>query len=130
MQEQRNAPELEQWEEESRRLGRQAAENAASWIGPVECRAARELLGRIADGDPRADEYLPARPDLSGEWADERTPLSLAREVIGDERLGVTRLRDELVDALAEAFEEGVGEAFEDACVAEIRKWAEGGEAS
>jgi hypothetical protein len=70
----------------------------------------------MSDGDPALDDYLPARPNLSGEWADGLTPLALAREITGDDDPAA-----ELIDRLAEAYDDAVAETFEQACEAELR---------
>jgi hypothetical protein len=99
--------------------GVEAARTAASWAadGNTDPRGILRVLAMIEDGDD-VGQYLPRRPDLSGEWADDRTPLSLAREV--------TALDDpspDTIDELAEEFMRGVDETFEAACEAELRKW-------
>ena len=76
---------FESYPAEAAALGRQHAENAASWLGPMEVNSARALLGRLADGDPAVWDYLPPAPNLSGEWADGLTPLALAQYVTEDE---------------------------------------------
>jgi hypothetical protein len=99
--------------------GREAAQNAASWIGPVEVNSARALLGMLSDGDPAVWDYLPAEPNLSGEWSDDATPITLAREITGDDEPDAN-----VIDVLADAFESAVSEAFESACEREIERWA------
>jgi hypothetical protein len=111
-------------EQEAYALGAEHARTAASWIGPMEHRSAREILSLIEAGDPRADEYLPRRPDLSGEFADDPTPLSIAREITGLDLIGDGTAVEE-IDAICDAYEQGVSDTFEDACVTELRKWAE-----
>lgn len=106
-------------ESEATARGREAAHNAASWIGPVEVNSARELLGMLGAGDPAVWDYLPAVPNLSGEWADALTPLSLAREITGADEP-----HDDVIDTLADAFEAAVSEAFEAACERELERWA------
>src|SRR4051812_4422124 len=72
--------------EEATQLGRDAGLAAASWI--IDGNTKREfipaVLALMDDGDPRADEYLPAMPNLSGEWSDDPTPDGLARDILGD----------------------------------------------
>ena len=111
----------EGWIEEATEQGREAARAAASWTcdGNTDPEHAARVLDMLDDGDPQADGYLPARPNLSGEWAGDPTPLSLAREITGEQDPDA-----DLIDALAEAFEDGVSEAFEDACAAELRRHA------
>lgn len=118
----------DEWSHDARERGSEAARAVASWIGPVEVNSARELLSKLEDGDPAVWDYLPARPDLSGEWADGLTPARLFEDVTGrDYWQGFAfegDSHDELVDTIAQAFEEGVEETFEDACQTELRKWA------
>ena len=46
------------------------------------------------DGDPMADDRLPAYPTLSGEWADDPTPLSLALTIHGLAAAYVARIEE------------------------------------
>jgi len=103
----------------AREAGREAAHNAASWIGPVESNSARALLSMLSNGDPAVWDYLPAAPNLSGEWADDPTPLSLARSITG-----VSEPGGDAIDALADAFELAVADTFERACERELLRWA------
>jgi len=104
----------------ARVAGIEAARNAASWTtdGTTDVLDASRLLAMLDDGDPAAYDYLPRYPDLSGEWADDPTPLSLAREITGDDDPA-----PDVIDALAEAWEEAVAETFTDACEAELRRF-------
>lgn len=97
---------------QAREQGEDAARSAASWCvdGNTDEEHARRVVRMLDDGDPEADEYLPRRPDLSGEWAGEPTPQSLAKEIVG------TDCPDEIVEAISEAWEEGVTETFEQEC--------------
>lgn len=115
MQEQR----IEEWRREAFEQGKQAAEAAATWAadGNTSQEHIRCVLAGLEAGDPEAYDWLPARPDLSGVWADGCTPLSLAREIAPDE------LNPSIIDVLADAFEEGVTEHFEPACERELRGW-------
>src|SRR5262245_12994488 len=72
---------------EARELGAEHARNAAAWVadGNTDTEQIRKVLAMLDAGDPEADDYLPRRPDLSGEWADDPTPLSLYRELMGDD---------------------------------------------
>ena len=110
---------IEEWTREASEAGADAAKSAATWTvdGNVGEAYAPTMLKMLSDGDPQVYDYLPRRPDLSGEYADDVTPLSLAREI--------TSLEDpdpDLIDALADAYEAGVSETFEAACEAELRK--------
>ena len=113
----------ERWEAEAFRLGQEAARAAASWT--ADDHAAR-VLAMLEAGDPEAENYLPARPDLSGEWADAPTPRSLFEEVTGlDAHAEATFNQDAYQDVLGqlcEAWERGVAETFEAVCEAELRK--------
>lgn len=62
--------------ENARTLGRERGEYAASWLTVESVTRARGIL----DGDPEHLDALP-RPDLSGEWADDETPTTLARSL-------------------------------------------------
>lgn len=108
---------LETWEDEARELGAEHARNAASWVtdGNDTDDSRRRKLQRIEDGD--ASELI-RMPDLSGEFADDPTPLSIARDITGEDDPD-----SDTQDALAQAYEDGVSETFEDACVSELRKY-------
>jgi hypothetical protein len=109
----------EEWTDRARELGQDAARAAASWCrdGNETDEHVERMRAMFAEGDPAVDDYLPAMPDLSGEWADAPTPSSLARDITGsDESSG------ELVDALADAYLEGVNETFQQACEQEYAR--------
>lgn len=112
---------VEGWTAEARERGADDARAAASWAadGNTDPAAARRVLRMLDDGDPAADDYLPRRPDLSGEFADDLTPDALAEAITGAD---AAEIDSDLIDALASAYEAGVSEAFEDACVAELRR--------
>lgn len=105
-------------EREAYELGRADAEAAASWAadGNTPADHARRVLAMLADGDPAAWDYLPEPPNLSGEYADGPTPMSLKRglEVIGD-------ATPENLAALCDAYEAGVADHFGPACERELR---------
>lgn len=131
------------------RLGVDAATAAASWIadGNTDHAAAVRVLAMMDDGDPAADDYMPARPTLSGEWADDPTPTSIAYDVCGTTcpqcgnagtyigpdgyvSCGCTdNDRDDMdhdpdvIDAIADAWERGVDDTFGDACYAALAAW-------
>lgn len=111
---------IEEWTDEARQRGRDDARAVASWTtdGNTEHEAAARLLQMAENGDPALDDYLPRRPSLSGEFADDPTPQSLAEEITG-----VDGVADEVIDALATAYDGAVSEVFEDACVAELRQF-------
>lgn len=54
-------------------MGVRAARAAASWTadGNTNPEHARRVLRMLDQGDPEADDHLPAEPNLSGEWADD-----------------------------------------------------------
>jgi hypothetical protein len=106
----------------ARTLGREDAEAAASWAadGNASAEHIQRVLGMLADGDPEAYDYLPPRPDLSGEWADGRTPLSLLDELGIDHSEPLTGAD---LDELWHAYEDGVDEAFGTACEVELARW-------
>ena len=126
MQEQPN--QWQRWEAEAFRLGQEAAWTAASWTidGNTSTDHAARVLAMLDDGDPAADDYLPARPNLSGEWADSPTPRSLFEDVTAlDAHAEATwqpAAYQMVIEALCEAWERGVAETFEAACEAELRK--------
>lgn len=97
-------------------LGVEHAKNAASWVldGNTSEDHIRRMVAMLDDGDPEAEQYLPARPDLSGEWADSMTPDVLHREITGGEepREDDSTFQDELCSA----YERGVDETFQVEC--------------
>src|SRR5216110_2106995 len=95
---------------EAARLGKEAAEAASTWVidGNKDIAHYHSVLEMLRDGDPEAYEYLPNRPNLSGEWADDPTVLSLARDITGKQDVNA-----ETQDELAQAFEDAVSEHFE-----------------
>lgn len=108
------------WVIGARIAGEAAANTAASWAadGNTNTQWIHDTLRMISEGDPGAYDRLLSAPNLSGEYAGDSTPLSLAREITG--------LDDppaEVIDALADAWEEGVSETFESACESELRRW-------
>lgn len=100
--------------EGARILGREEGENAGSWAadGNTSHEHIRCVLAMIENGDPQAYDYLPRRPSLSGEWADEITCRDLVGLVTGSDEVP-----DWLDEEIAQAWEDGVAETFEIACV-------------
>ena len=112
--------------ERAKQMGREAAVNAATWVvdGNSDPAAVRRTLEMLQNGDPEAYDRLPAMPTLSGEFADDPTPRSLAADVgycwfdaETDDEDGV---RFEIIGEIATAWEEGVSETFEQACEEEL----------
>lgn len=118
---------------EAAELGREAAAAAASWStdGNESTDSQRAKLQQLRDGDPAVWDILPNTPNLSGEWADDPTPTSLFEELIGRppelDRLDAESRDAGLLDALAQAWEDGVGETFGPACELQLLR-AVGGE--
>jgi hypothetical protein len=108
-------------EREAYELGVTAAKNAASWAydGNMSQRDIELRIKGLDEGDPAVWDLLPNEPNLSGEWADAPTPLSVARAILG------TDIDDqELYDAepeLADAWERGVADTFADECERVVR---------
>jgi hypothetical protein len=100
-------------EREAYRLGVEAAVAAASWVldGNTPQDHIARMVAWLDDGDPRADEFLPAMPDLSGEWADGPTPLSLAMKIIEDPLPSAAA-----IGRCADAWEAGVSDTFGPEC--------------
>jgi len=95
---------------EARYLGFDAGLASASWVEMSESDA-RSIL---TDVDPEVMDRYEA-PNLSGEWADDPTPTSLAVEIMGqdwgpgpDEQITVE-------DEIADAWSDAAGEAYSDA---------------
>lgn len=103
--------------EAGRTAGRAAGSDAAD--GNTDPDAIRETLRLLADGDPAVEQFLPSRPDLSGEWSGDPTPASLIEDYLYHGEPEDADLED--ADALADAWEEGVSETFEAACEETLR---------
>ena len=71
-----------QWIDKAYSVGVDRANMAASWTydGNSDVEERARVLAMLRAGDPVAHDYLPRRPDLSGEFADALTPLSLVEE--------------------------------------------------
>lgn len=103
----------------ARRDGKAAGESAASWA--FDGNTSRETYARIIrgfeDGDPEILDSLPW-PNLSGEWAGDPTPRSLAEDY------GITEERDPSGDLTADAcdaWEDAASSAFKRALTAACR---------
>jgi hypothetical protein len=126
------ATERAAWIEAATEDGREAGRTAASWIidGNATDGHYARLLRMMDDGDPALSDYLPTRPNLSGEWDSDLTPIGLYEETTGlvhsDEEqaagLGYETLVGSLVDALANAWEEGASETFASECERLLRE--------
>ena len=93
---------------QARYLGADAAMAAASWIDGMSETDARSVLD---DVDPAVlDNYR--EPNLSGEFAGDPTPDSLALELTG---LSFASDRAEVADVIADAWESGRDEVWGDA---------------
>jgi hypothetical protein len=129
------AIERESWLIEAKTLGIEHARSAATWTtdGNSDKDERARVLGMMRAGDPMADNYLPRVPELSGEFADDLTPLSLCRRVLGTIEPEQVQLWEEggenahstLMDELASAYEEGVSETFSAACEAQLIAFCE-----
>lgn len=106
-------------EREAYKLGAEHARNAALWVTVErpDPDGIRRLISMIEDGDPEAWDYLPAMPNLSGEWADDPTPLSLARDLTSEDDPS-----SELQEMLTESYEEGVRDTFVLECERHLHK--------
>lgn len=99
-------------------LGREHAQNAASWTtdGNTSPEWAAAALSLMQDGDPAVWDVLPNEPNLSGEWADDLNPYSLADAV----DLGINDMQEGDLDAVCEAYTEAVAQTFGPACEAAL----------
>jgi hypothetical protein len=119
------------YEKQAYDLGVEAALSAASWAtdGNLSDDHYARMVAMMDAGDPALYDYLPTMPNLSGEWADAPTPISLYEAVTGldhaeeEERAGLAyeTLIGSQVDAIANAWEAGVSETFETECERLIR---------
>lgn len=86
--------------------GREAAEHAMSDA------ATRDALRRhLAEHDAVPADHV---PDLSGQWADDPTPLTLACSILAVDRQTIADHGEEAMAALADAWEEAAAEAFDE----------------
>jgi len=118
-------------EQEAYELGVADAIAAASWVidGNTPLEAIRRTIALLDAGDD-IDPYLPATPNLSGEWADDRTPISLYEEITGNSHgieednagLAYEASVGSVVDALCDAYEEGVSSTFVSECERILRE--------
>ena len=119
-------PRLDAWITAAHQLGVDQARATATWItdGNDSDESRRAKLQTIEDDGPYT---IIAQPNLSGEFAEGLTPRRLFEEVTGlDAHAEATfnvAAYDAVVDALCEAYEDGVIDTLEDACVAELTRW-------
>lgn len=108
----------------ARERGEQDAATAATWAPGNNAEPAERLrvLDMLRDGDGEAWDYLPEQPNLSGEWADAPTPTTLAAEIAG---VDAADLPGDVIEAISDAWEEGVSETFGPTCETELAKIAE-----
>jgi hypothetical protein len=101
-------------EQEAFDRGVEDAVAAASWIidGNTPQDSIRRVIELIDAGDD-LDVYLPRRPNLSGEYADDLTPIGLVRAITGQH---IDDVSPEDAEALCDAYEEGVAETFDVEC--------------
>jgi hypothetical protein len=106
------------YEQTAYELGCEHARNSASWAidGNTSQEHIARLLGMLDAGDPQVWDFLPIAPNLSGEYADDLTPNKLADDLFGHgwcpdfyapEGEDAARM-----DALCDAYEEGVTDTF------------------
>ena len=115
-----------QWIDKAYSVGVDRANMAASWTydGNSDVEERARVLAMLRAGDPVAHDYLPRRPDLSGEFAEELTPQRLACDIVGDALDGISD-EAELIDELSNAHDEGVDDTFEQACEIELIEFCE-----
>lgn len=117
----------ERWTAAARKRGEDDAIAAASWTvdGNTKREAIPAVLAMADAGDPELYDYLPAMPDLSGEWADALTPSKLFEEITGMDAHAEASFNFDAysacADALCEAYEDGVSATFEGECVRILR---------
>jgi hypothetical protein len=108
------------WISEAKALGVDHAHSAADWTfdGNSDQAERARVLDMMQDGDPAAFDYLPQEPNLSGQWADDLTPDRLYEQITG--KCAGLAIGAVLIDALADAYEDGVSETFAPACEAAL----------
>lgn len=123
---------IEEHKREAYALGVGAAKAQASWLvdGNTKREAIPAVLAMFDAGDPAVDDYLPATPNLSGEWADDLTPVGLYERVTGESHsqaeaqagLAYETLVGSVLDAIADAWEQGVSDTFLPECERVLRE--------
>jgi hypothetical protein len=95
-------------EDEAASIGKQYGRNAGAWAiepGRLSREQMLQMLQGIRDVDPLVMNAF-REPDLSGEFRDAPSPVSLAQE------LGIDPEQDELLSAACQAWEEAAHEAY------------------
>ena len=122
------ATQLEAWKAQAHKMGMEAGLAAASWVtdGNDNRDDFADILEMLDNGDPQVDEYLPQRPDLSGEWADSPTPRSLFEDITGLDAHAESSWNYDgyqaVLEVICEAWEDGVSEVFETECERILRE--------
>ena len=97
----------------ARKDGESAGRVSGSWVvdgNTTEATAAR-ILQAMRDGDPALDDMINVSvPNLSGEWAGDTTPTSLAEDVGLD--MDAEDWAHDLLDELCWAWEDGASVGF------------------
>ena len=108
--------------------GTEAAKTAASWAvdGNLSQEHYRSMVAMFDAGDPEVYDFLPNSPNLSGEWADDLTPVRLYEEITGrdasDVGLSYETEHGWLMDKMADAFEAAVEATFSIECERILRE--------
>lgn len=116
-------------EREAFELGATAGIVAASWVadGNTSTEHISRVLEMMDAGDPQAWDYLPAMPNLSGEWADAPTPRSLYHDImdaVPGESAQPEWLSQRIEEEIADAWEAGISSTFEIECERILRAMA------
>ena len=112
---------------EALKLGQEAGRAAASWVtdGNTPPEHYARLVRMMDAGDPELYDFLPARPDLSGEWADAPTPRSLFEDITGLDAHAESSWNYDgyqtVLEELCHAWESGVDLVFEAECERLVR---------
>lgn len=109
---------------EARERGKEAGENAASWVfnGNTDDATYRRVLKGIEDGDPMILDRIAAPGWLSGEWAGESTSELLGDLLDEDDDEGMTgKDTQEIENAYCEAADEAYWDEIERACRYQVK---------
>jgi hypothetical protein len=101
--------------EQAAEMGRNAGENAASWIiqdswGGRVTRGEKQAASAFLEAYEESDD-TPNPPNLSGEWADSETPQSLMDSLFNEEELELDEVQD-AQDDICTAWEDAASDAF------------------